>query len=265
MTPNIAIIPQAVNELVLRIAGGRPLQASELGDLFLALARDYRQMNRGRTLVVTRIEAGSILIFLQDALLAAKPYLSDTLEFAKGGKALVDFAKSIKDLVGKKKAPDVDSVEGSKQGPYRTIEAVLKIAAEKECEISIKYVGGKEEGMEVHLTPKDALEIREKARFAGRQAKISHAELLLERTAPPRLMAERARELADEIERIALPSANDTSALLSIVIRLLRSSGNEHLVEMLALELADRGYSDVAVAVRAAGAAIQENHVHVTR
>lgn len=171
---------EAEHELMLHIADGRPLLASELGELLSALSRDYRQMNRGRSLAVVRIESGSILIFMQDAALATKPYLSDAIEFAKGGKALLDFAKSIKDLIGKKKTPDTGLVEGRKQGPYRSIEAMVKTAADAGSELTIKHVAHDGESLEVHLTPKDAVEIRARTHQAEIRAKIYRDERSLE-------------------------------------------------------------------------------------
>jgi hypothetical protein len=220
LAQEITTIPQAEHELMLRIADGRPLQASELGELLSALARDYRQMNRGRSLAVVRIETGSLLIFLQDAVLAAKPLLSDAVEIAKGGKALLDFAKGIEDLIGKKKTPSTDLAEGRKEGPYRSIEAMVKTAADAGSELTIKHVANDGESLEVHLTPKDAVEIRARTRQAEIHAKIYRDERSLEGVPRTMITADRARELADEIEQLALPGSSDPHPLISTVVRL---------------------------------------------
>lgn len=79
------------------------------------------------------------------------------------------------------------------------------------------------------------------------------------------ITADRARELADEIEQLALPGSSDPHPLISMVVRLLRESGNGYLVEMLAQELEGRGYVDLAGTVRAEGSTDQGDFVFVTR
>lgn len=66
-------------QLVLTIDSETPLPADEVGELLAALARDCREMTRGRVLVVSRVENGSIIATLTDAALAAAPYVAGGL------------------------------------------------------------------------------------------------------------------------------------------------------------------------------------------
>jgi hypothetical protein len=72
-------------EIMVAIVGGQPIPAAMLGNLIIALSRDYKALNRGRTLVVSRLETGSLLVFVQDAYYAVQPYLADGVSLSKGG------------------------------------------------------------------------------------------------------------------------------------------------------------------------------------
>lgn len=72
-----------LGDLVLTFNHEQPITAAQLGELFAALARDYRQFTSGRSLVVTRIESGSLIALLQDAIVFLAPHLRTAVEVAK--------------------------------------------------------------------------------------------------------------------------------------------------------------------------------------
>jgi hypothetical protein len=239
------------HELVLLISDGRPVRASELGELLTALARDYRQVSRGRLLVVTQLESGSLWILLKDAALAAKPYLTETAEYTKAAQALFEFARGLKRNLARKKSADGEAVDPAKSGPFRSIESIVKVAADTGAELSLKYAGSAGEVIEITLTPVEAIEIRERDKVAAYQARIEQED---RRLLPSHSRAEdRAKALADELELLAISDSSEPNPLIVAVVRLLRRSGNEPLIEMLAQELDGRGYPELAAAVRKQG------------
>lgn len=240
----IAIEPDA-NELLLIFQTVRPLPASIVGDLLSALSRDYREINPGRTLVVSRLQTSSLFVFLKDSFFAAEPYFKDGVEAAKGGKALIDFAKSIREFLTKKKQGGEEI--GTKAPGYRSIEAMMKTAAETGSELQVRYTDTDGSSLEANLTPPEAIQIR--TRF--RQEKLDRQQLRDAEAGVEPTSANRVYEFADQIAQLALPGTAEPSALVSTVVGLLRTTGNDHLVGMLATELRQRGYAGLAEAVLA--------------
>ncbi|WP_369721327.1 hypothetical protein AB8Z38_30535 [Bradyrhizobium sp. LLZ17] len=93
------------DQLVITIEYETAPRADDLGELFVALARDYKDMTKGRVLVVSSIHQGSIWATLTDWALVAVPYLKDAVEIAKGTKALADFGKLLKEQINGAKSP----------------------------------------------------------------------------------------------------------------------------------------------------------------
>ncbi len=232
-------IPQ--NAMLLTIRNDRPLLAPELGELLLALSRDYREVNRGRSLAVTRIQTGTILITLSDVLAAAKPYLMDGVQVAIGAKAIVVFITSLRGLIAKRKGADHPAKHDTRKGPHRSVEAMVKIAAETGRELLIRHVAASGETLEVDLSPADAAAIREQTRHVQQQLRIREEIPVMP-----------VKSFADEIERIGVTDVSGLHPLITTVVRLLVQTGNERLVEMLAKELETRGYSEWAAGVRGA-------------
>jgi hypothetical protein len=230
--------------LLIRIEGGRSVHAAELGALLTALARDYRAMNRNRELAVYRVETGSILIEVKDAIAAAAPYLKDGATVAGGITALQSFGKAIKKLISSRKATS-QSIEG-RQGPYRSVEAIIKIAADAGAQVSGRQVGTDGSALEFQLTPQDAALIRARERSAD------SPEREIARLAPPHLALESraTKQFADDLEQLSLTGPNDTHPLVVSVVRLLKGSGNSHLLVTLERELKARGHNALAAALR---------------
>ncbi|MEO6841589.1 MAG: hypothetical protein ABI192_12560 [Bradyrhizobium sp.] len=92
------------NELILTVEYEIPPAADDLGELFAALARDYDDLTAGRTLVVSRVESGSLIATLTDLALAVAPYVKDALAVGAAIKGIADLAKLLKSLLEKAKS-----------------------------------------------------------------------------------------------------------------------------------------------------------------
>ena len=121
------------DQLIITIEYETAPRADDIGELFAALARDYKDMTKGRVLVVSSIHQGSIWAILTDWALQAAPYIKDTVEVAKGAKALADFAKLLKELITSAKSlePKKLAPRRRKKTGHRSLEAIVKIAADK--------------------------------------------------------------------------------------------------------------------------------------
>lgn len=236
-------------ELLLTIRNEKPLPAALMSDLLSALSKDYRRLNRGRTLVVSRIQMGSWWIYLCDMIQTTQPYLKNGVEFAKGGKAILDFAKGIREAVGKAKGPEVH-VNGGMHGVARTVEALAKVAIEAGSEIQVSQKSSDGTLIDVRITPPEALLIRE----------IARQRALAEKPSPSLLQTNNilrvsrgidAKALADQLQHLAVEGpATSVHPVLSAVLAVLRQDGNSHFIDALAYELEGRGYYDLAEIVR---------------
>ena len=235
-------------EIMFAIVGGEPIPAAMLGSLIIALSRDYKALNHGRTLVVSRLETGSLLVFVQDAYNAAQPYLTGGLNLLKGSKAILDFAKSIKEsLSSNKKA---SAAIGCKTGPYRSIESMVKIAAKTGASISIRHRSKEGEEIEVNVNQTQAIEIQQAPYIPHERASF---EYLQENSAPKQslISASSLPFFADRLTQLAHRGLESPDPTISIVVGLLTQAGVGYLVESLAAELESRGLFDLAAAVRA--------------
>lgn len=80
--------------IVLVIENRQPVPALALSELLAALARDYRKQHRARTLVVERVEDGSIWITLLDMAQAALLMPRVQSKLLKGAKQSLILAKA---------------------------------------------------------------------------------------------------------------------------------------------------------------------------
>jgi hypothetical protein len=234
-------LPEARPEqagMLLTINNERALLASDFGNLLTSIARDYRQFNRGRDLAIANVYSGSVSVELIDVLVAAKPYLVDGVQIAIGTKAIIEFMKAIKDLLARKKDARTERATDVKRDPYRTAEAMIKIAAQNHNNIRIKTYGPRSENFEVELSSMHAKDIRQREK----ERKIQSVE------ATPRTTD--IVDLADEIQRLRATDADALRALINAVVQMLLRTRNGRLVEVLAKELERRGYTELAAQVR---------------
>tara|TARA_R110000868_G_scaffold198474_4_gene444892 strand:- start:36281 stop:36682 length:402 start_codon:yes stop_codon:yes gene_type:complete len=131
-------LQEEVAKIVLVIENGQPVPALALSELLAALARDYRKQNRARTLVVARVEDGSIWITLLDMAQAALPYAKGAVEAAKGSKAIIDFGKSLVGLLKAKKSDQASAEQLKSKAPERSIEKLVKLAVDANCNVRLR-------------------------------------------------------------------------------------------------------------------------------
>ena len=84
------------DELILKLDFERTPSAEDLGEIFSALGRDYHEMSDGRTLVVVRVESGSIILTLTDAALAG---VGAGFALMTAINTLAEFAKNLEKVV----------------------------------------------------------------------------------------------------------------------------------------------------------------------
>lgn len=253
VTQEIAIIRPEPNELLIAIDNADPLPVSLVSELLSNLSKDYRRQNRGRTLVVSRIATGSLWIALTDLAHMAVPYAKNAVEIAKGGKAVLDFGKAVRDAIDRKKAPSTDH-DGENNRPnsgqFRSVETLVKVAAETGSYIRVRQTGSDGSSLEVELSPADAVSIRE------RSSEEKQSLTLAAPDAPALLGAsERSTDLvatrfADRLQDAAYPGS---AGLVEAIVEALVLAGGVHLVEQVASQLEGRGLYDLATQIRNLG------------
>ena len=255
MTDERALASPSAAELVIVFDYQRELLAAEMGRLFTALAKDYARSYRGRTLAVAWIERGSLLIAIHDAVVKATPYLKDAVEIAKGTKSITDFSKSIRELVSWKKAEATDAkAPTQKAAVLRSVEEIVRIAADSGSEVSIRQMEPDGRILEVNLASREAVEIREREITQRTNARrVAHliAQSPLPAALPSHLQPDAIADRFERLGHVGSPGRDAVVSAISAVAIVVRDSGNGYLLEPLAAELETRGLHDLAAAVRA--------------
>lgn len=240
------------DELVITIYYEVPPRAEDVGELFTALARDYKEMSNGRVLVIASIEQGSIIAVLKDWAIQAAPYLKDAAEFAKGAKALADFGKLLKEWVNGAKAGKPKRLpyrRGRKPPGQRSIEAIVKIAAENGHSLRVKHTNAKGEILEIEMEAAQAVQVREMALAdPSRTAKTQGAPRLKgKQLALPDLKRTIDRLYAPDVD----PSSGEVRAIIKAVVEVLQAADLTHLIPEIAADLSSRGLHTLASALLA--------------
>lgn len=233
-------------KLILVIDNREPVPAFALSELLAALARDYRKQNRSRTLVVARVEDGSILITLLDMAQAALPYIKGAVEAAKGGKALIEFGRSVAELLTAKKNKQAAAEQLQSKSPSRSVEKILKLAVDAKCSVRLRQIEADGSCLEVEVTPLEALVIQESEHGAQEGSAVGHPKIVQERVPE----AKRAAVIADEIERLQISEQSSANGALQVIISIIKRSGDAALLMSLAIELEGRGYKEIAAIIR---------------
>lgn len=244
--------------LVLVFDQGRPVEAEELGQLFSSLARDYRQFTGGRTLVIERLETGSLIAYLRDAVEAVRPYLSGMEEWAKAGKALLDFATALTGLLTRaKKDPEGARLfgKGKKRIGTRSVEALLQIATDSGSEVTLRHFTSGGDKLEIHVTPMEALKVREAAE-AKRLTKETNSPAPLTAPGQRSLVLPDFSSTSFATALAQFPGSDDDLAspdlrlVITSMIRLLRKHKLDFMVEGVASDLDSQGRHNLAFIVR---------------
>ena len=223
------------------------------------MAGDYRRLTRGRHLVVGRLETGSIVAVFWDQV---APYASNALDILRGAKGVADFAKSVIELYGT--AKKISTKQDEQVGTFiggRSVEAIIKIAAESHCEIDFDFSATDQPSLHLRVRPFEAIQIRAKnqALLSARQKK-KPARL---KGPSPQLALSDFGKVAGSLAKFpALESTERILAIISAFVAAFEHDDLAHRLELLANELDRLGRSDIADLVRAAtsmksGAAIE--------
>ena len=237
---------EEVAKLILVIENEQPVPALALSELLAALARDHRKQNRTRTLVVARVEDGSILITLLDMAQAAIPYAKSAVEVAKGAKAIIEFGKTLAGLLKAIKNDQAAVERPQSKPPTRSIERILKLAVDANCSVRLRQDEADGSCLEVEVTPSEALAIRKNEQDAKEASALDGSAIFQERVPE----VKRVVEITDELEQLQVSDELSASGALQIILAIINRSGDAELLMSVAMELEGRGYKDLAAAIR---------------
>ena len=231
-----------VAKIVLGIENRQPVPARALSKLLAALAGDYRKQYRSRTLVVARVQDGSILFTLLDM---AQANAKDIVEAAKAGKAIIDFGKSLAGLLKAKKGNQASAEKLQPKGPMRSIETLVKFAVDNGCNVRIR-IESDEIRHEVEVTHSEAVAIQKNDHYAKDAKTSGHPTRAHERD----LNGKRTAEFADELERLQVLEKSTDNDALQIILGKIKRYDDGELLESLAIELDEHGYKELAETIR---------------
>lgn len=226
--------------------------AEDLGEVFLALSRDYRDASNGGTLVVTRVESGSIIVTLTDAALTAAPYaaviVGGTISTMAAINTIDKFAENLKKWFGRAKTGEGKKRlyrKGKKSPGQRSVEAIINTAAKTRSRARVKYSKANGETLEAEVSPAEAIEIRNVAEPDAAQPK----KVTVERPLTVRPEVESAVEQFRKAGSENL-SQSQIEAVVDIIVAALQSSSAEHALPKIASQLEMHGLFEFAGAVR---------------
>ena len=243
------------DQLIITIDYETAPRADDLGELFAALARDYKDFTKGRVLVVASIEHGSIIATLTDWAVQIVPYAKDAVEFAKGAKALADFGKILKEWIdgaktGKRKLPRPRS---RKTRGQRSIEAIVNIAADNGRALRLKHTSANGETFEVEMSGPQATTLRDEML----SPQMSPQTRLVDFEDLPHAAGAKVAlpDLSQAIDRLYQPgvdsSSGDIDAIIDAVVEVLRSADLIYLIPQIVADLSNRGMHAAASALEA--------------
>jgi hypothetical protein len=238
------------DRLIITIDYENPPRADDIGELFAALARDYKDFTRGRVLVVTSIEHGSIIATLTDWALQNLPYAKTAVEIAKGAKALADFSKIVKEWIDGVKAgnKNLPQRRGRKGQGQRSIEAIVKIAANHDRAVRIKHTTPKGETFEVEMTGPQAITLRDEVLSHPTKAAESDIQRVEGVMAS---LPELRRSIGQLYQPGADLSSGSAEAILDALIEVLQAANLTHLIPQIAADFSNRGMHALASVLQA--------------
>jgi hypothetical protein len=259
-------VPKGVNprdrRLLLSFDNQRPLQADELGKLFTTLARDYRKMNRGRTLVVASLKMGTLFAELSDAFLLAAPGFHDVVELAKAAGSMAKFAKTLWELYSVVKDGSVRTPADSRFIGTASLEAAADISERSKCEVSF-YHKTKDETVKFKITPLEARELRRKTKFLEQELREKTKLLELRKSeyqkrlamdgglpSIPHITSSLTAKLP-ALQALLGIADSDQRAVAETIATVLQSMGHEFSLGLFAAEFEHRGLHAVAASLRA--------------
>lgn len=238
------------NELVLIFDFKTAPSAEELGEVFVALARDYRDMSNGRKLVVSQIQSGSIIVTLTDAALAAAPYVLGSVAAMAAINTVAKFAENLQQWFGRAKTDEGKKRlyrKGRKSPGQRSVEAIIKAAANTGSHVKVKYAKSNGETLEAELTPLQAIAAQEQAEAQEvNVTRVKDAKQRIEFSDPE------VQGAIKRLEQIGTqnPSVTDIQTVVDVIVAVLKAAGAGHLLPEIASQLSMNGLYTIADAVR---------------
>lgn len=238
------------NEIVLTFDFKTPLDAEDLGEVFKALARDYRESSRDGTLVVTRVESGSIIVTLTDAALVAVPYVAGAVTAMAAVNTVAKFAENLKIWFGLAKTDKGKNrlyKKGKKTPGQRSVEAIISTAAKTQSHVKVKYTNADRETLEAELTPAEATRAHEETTVANAEVAkpaVDVSQMLAARPAV-RMAIEKLQQAGSEnLTPLQIQSFVD------IMVSVLKSSGAGQFLPEIVYHLEMHGLYGFATAVK---------------
>lgn len=239
------------DRLIITIGFETAPRADDLGELFAALARDYKDFTKGRVLAVASIELGSIIATLTDWAVQTIPYAKDAVELAKGAKALADFGKILKEWIdgaktGKKKLP---RPRGRKTPGQRSIEAIVKIAAVNGRAVRLKHTSVKGETFEVEMSGTQVAALREEL--------LSPQTRVVDFNDVPHVAGAKVGlpDLRQAIDRLYQPgidlSSGSADTIIDALVQVLQAANLSYVIPEIVADLSNRGMHAMASALEA--------------
>jgi hypothetical protein len=242
------------NEIILTFDYEETPAAEDLADVFAALARDYRETSGGGTLVVTRVQSGSITVTVTDAILASLPHAQTaavaTIAVIAAINTVDKFAENLRTWFGRAKTDEGKKrlyKKGKKQSGQRSVEAIINTAAKTRSRAKVKHTKANGETLEAEITPSEAVTIKEAT------ASPEPGPKLVATDNPRALIARPDVEFA--VERLRQAGSENLSqsqieAIVEIIVSTLRSSGASHTLPEIASQLEMHGLGNFAHAIR---------------
>lgn len=238
----------------------KPIQADQLGGFFSDLSLDYERFTHGRTLVIVRLDTGSLIATLKDAIVLVGTYLEDGVEFAKATKAIADFVKLLKRLFASAKDNPGQAklfARGRKQIGMRSVERLVKIAADSNCEVVLKHALADGEVLDLRITPTEAIAMREREKglpVHNKRLEPMPAQHDLSFSVPVVQFGNNPQMIAQTLaDSYRVGGGIDNTQVQQLVLALasaLRSAGLAYLLETIAGTLELKGLHDLATIVR---------------
>jgi hypothetical protein len=249
--------PPTIAQLELFFENKKPFNATHLGDLFSALAYDYGKLTNGRKLIIADIRTGTLLAILQDAwaiggdiITVASPYAKNVASIATGGKALLDFSKTLRQVFERTKK-DPNSIAPARTKRVigaKTVRVLAKVAHETQSEVKITTRTADGDIIEVCLTPLEALQIKEGVEATPLPRSSTR---LLESNVSEEPLRAMLSDVATRLSAVNAGSDSELTALASALAETLGVAGMTSMADELAQRLEMRGHAQVAELLRA--------------
>lgn len=240
---------QMADEIILTFNFEASPPVDGLGEVFVALARDYKEATKGRVLVIKSIQSGSIVVTLTDAALAVAPYAGGVLVGVGAVNAVATFAKNLKEWFGHAKSGEGRKRlyrRGKKAAGQRSVEAMITTAAKNGLGLRVKHTSAKGEILEAELTPTQAVQAYEMS--VVHPTKVAAIEATERRALgrPDVMVAiEKLRDAGN-----ANLSPIQIESLVDIIVTALQMAGAEYALPSIASHLEMHGMHEFAEAVR---------------